>query len=114
MDKKPKIAQSIIDRAPEPPYLMGKFPLVTRPRNPDGAPAPPCFVTSKKGHHAPARWRRRARAVAAELTKMKAILEISLFQALAHPLLKPNSTYMGEEQLKHNKHSLISSILALE
>ncbi|MED6175368.1 hypothetical protein PIB30_077669 [Stylosanthes scabra] len=55
MDKKPKIAESSVDRAPAPstwrfcalPSLMGKFPLVTRPHDPDGAPAPPHFVTPK-------------------------------------------------------------------
>ncbi|MED6187612.1 hypothetical protein PIB30_078071 [Stylosanthes scabra] len=73
---------------PCPPYLMGKFPLVVRSRDPDGAPTPPCFVTSKTRTSC-------ARATAAELTKMKAILGISLFRALAHPLLNPNSTYMG-------------------
>ncbi|MED6208845.1 hypothetical protein PIB30_048994 [Stylosanthes scabra] len=55
MDKKPKIAQSSVDRAPATslwrarafPYLMGKFLLVAHLRDPDGAPAPPYFVTSK-------------------------------------------------------------------
>ncbi|MED6220705.1 hypothetical protein PIB30_047390 [Stylosanthes scabra] len=96
-------------RARAPRYLMGKFPLVARPRDLDGEPAPPCFVTSTTKTSRAARWRWRARTAAAELTKMKAILGISLFRALAHPLLKPNSTYMGEEQLKHNKRSLIFS-----
>ncbi|MED6170252.1 hypothetical protein PIB30_028984 [Stylosanthes scabra] len=92
---------------PRPPYLMGKFPLVARLRDLDNAPAPPCFVTSKARTT-------RACAAATKLTKMKAILGISLFRAMAHRFLKPNSTYMGEEQLKRNNHSLISSILALE
>ncbi|MED6109850.1 hypothetical protein PIB30_037324 [Stylosanthes scabra] len=99
---------------PPSPYLMGKFPLVARSRDPNGAPAPPCFVTSKTRTSRARAMEVRVRAAAAELTKMKAILGISLFQVLAHPLFKPNLTYMGEEQLKHNKHSLISSILALE
>ncbi|MED6156257.1 hypothetical protein PIB30_012818, partial [Stylosanthes scabra] len=31
-----------------PPYLMGSFPLVAHPRDLDGAPAPPYFVTPTK------------------------------------------------------------------
>ncbi|MED6151410.1 hypothetical protein PIB30_082182 [Stylosanthes scabra] len=55
MDKKPKRAQLSVDRAPAPSRwrarallsLICKFPLVARPRDPDGAPAPPHFVTPK-------------------------------------------------------------------
>ncbi|MED6175251.1 hypothetical protein PIB30_076646 [Stylosanthes scabra] len=32
---------------PRPPFLMRKFPLVARPHDPDGAGAPPHFVTTK-------------------------------------------------------------------
>ncbi|MED6221628.1 hypothetical protein PIB30_056622 [Stylosanthes scabra] len=55
MDKKPKRAQFSVDRAPVPSRwracallsLIWKFPLLARPRDPDGAPAPPHFVTPK-------------------------------------------------------------------
>ncbi|MED6139005.1 hypothetical protein PIB30_079817, partial [Stylosanthes scabra] len=55
MDKKPKRAQLSVDRAPTPSRwrarallsLIWKFPLVARPRNPDGVPAPPHFETPK-------------------------------------------------------------------
>ncbi|MED6109633.1 hypothetical protein PIB30_035416 [Stylosanthes scabra] len=54
MDKKPKKPNSA-STAPAPsrwrartlPSLIWKFPLVARPRDPDGAPAPPHFVTPK-------------------------------------------------------------------
>ncbi|MED6145997.1 hypothetical protein PIB30_030456 [Stylosanthes scabra] len=36
-----------LPRACALPYLMRKFPLVARPRDPDGAPAPPHFITPK-------------------------------------------------------------------
>ncbi|MED6125565.1 hypothetical protein PIB30_069668 [Stylosanthes scabra] len=55
MDKKPKRAQLSVDRAPVSSRwrarallsLIWKFPLVARQRDPDGAPAPPHFVTPK-------------------------------------------------------------------
>ncbi|MED6120480.1 hypothetical protein PIB30_021149 [Stylosanthes scabra] len=90
MDKKQKKkAQSSIDHAPSR-WRRARAPLPNGKVSVGGAPAPPYFVTSKTRTL-------RARAAAAELTKMKAILGISLFRALAHPLLKPYSTYMGEE-----------------
>ncbi|MED6187937.1 hypothetical protein PIB30_081263 [Stylosanthes scabra] len=53
--KSKKRAQLSVDRAPAPSRrrtrtllsLIWKFPLVAHPRDPEGAPAPPHFVTTK-------------------------------------------------------------------
>ncbi|MED6168493.1 hypothetical protein PIB30_012222 [Stylosanthes scabra] len=48
MDKKAKKEpNSALTARLYPPYLIWKFPLVVRPRDPDDAPMPPHFVTPK-------------------------------------------------------------------
>ncbi|MED6222963.1 hypothetical protein PIB30_069446 [Stylosanthes scabra] len=61
LDKEPKSPNQSGSRARALLYLMRKFLLVARPRDPNGAPAPSCFVTPKT--RTP-----RARAATTELT----------------------------------------------
>ncbi|MED6207717.1 hypothetical protein PIB30_038274 [Stylosanthes scabra] len=123
MDKKLKMAQPSVNRAPAPSRwrdrallsLIWKFPMVARLRNPDGAPAPPYFVTPKtRTLHA------RVMEVARPRVGGRTHSNEVYFGDFTFPGQGPSISQAqfdlfggGTAEAQHT-HSLISSILALE
>ncbi|MED6180453.1 hypothetical protein PIB30_010382 [Stylosanthes scabra] len=117
---------------PTRPKIKRKSPnpaLTARPHPPDGAPAAPLLNGEVSVGGAPARSRRCGRATlfrnaqdkdtARPRDSSRTHLNEGYFGDFTFPDQSPSLSQAqfdlyGGEQLKHNKHSLISSILAIE
>ncbi|MED6197412.1 hypothetical protein PIB30_056294 [Stylosanthes scabra] len=114
MDKKPK--KSPTQRRPSSRALLSliwKFPLVGHPRDPDGAPAPPHFVTPKTRTS-----RARSMGVARPHGDGRTHLNEGYFGDFTFPGHGPSISQAqfdlyGGGTADAQQHSLISSILAL-